>query len=184
MLAIGIKNAILFLLIILILHFLVKNILLDQNTKKPASAQSMKATPPTMSYFEGFVPASSMTDEKKKMMEFVNSEKDEQQALDKMFSQKIITECKAEEQCTEPKKDIGQLPLSTTCDADVTKLKGDGMKVKADCHLPQDHKNFTFITEYENERPLNSGKVFDGLSAFDTYDDYFQTYSSSCAALS
>ena len=138
MIAIGIKNAILFLLIILILHFLLKNVLLDRQTEqKPPAAQK--------SYFENF-----KEQEEKKMMEY------------------IMEPCKA--------KQPEEIEVSNTCQMEVVETKKEeAPKVLADCHLKQDKRNFMIIKEYDT-------KVLDGLDAFDSYDTYFQTYSSQCEA--
>ena len=163
MLNIGLKNAILFLLIILILHFLIKNILVDRKPETPAQ----------QSYFEKF------TEQRKKIMNFINS--DEETELNKAFDQKLIKECTSESTCLPRKSDEHILPLSTTCDAGIQELKPDDpMKLKADCQLPQDYKSFMVIKEYENEKGMNGGKLFDGLDAYDGFEDYFESYKTSC----
>jgi hypothetical protein len=154
MLAIGIKNAILFFLIIMIMHFLLKNILFDKQQ-------------PQKSYFENF-------EEKQKMMDYIFKE-----------SNSIVKECNNEEKCLPIKTDdtvASSKDLPTTCDAEVTEKKEEDMVVKADCQLSQEKKSFMVIKEYENERGMNGGKLFDGLDAYDGYDLYFQTYSSQCGA--
>lgn len=178
MLGLAVKNVILFTLIILIFHFLIKNAIVDRKPA-PAPTATLPVAPPQKGGYEGFVGhirperpdgPELYDDERKKMMSYVLQE--EEADLDTVFSQKIITEC-SKESC--PKKtDDAKLPLSTTCDANIQELKPeDPMKVKADCKLPQDHKSFMLIKEYENEKDLNGGKLFDGLQAFDSYEDYF-----------
>lgn len=161
MIAIGIKNAILFLLIILIMHFLIKNMLLDRVTSGGK-------------YFENF------TDQKMKMMQYIM---EEPSSIDKAFSEKIIQPCDKENDCLPEKKDDNTTEKSMSCDNILqTSEDADGMKIKADCKLNQDKKDFTVIKEYENEKVHNRGELFDGLNAFDNYDMYFQTYSSQCGA--
>lgn len=178
MLGLAVKNVILFTLMILIFHFLIKNAIVDRKPVPAATATVPTAHAAGKSY-EGFVGQIKSeradgpdlyNDEKKRMMSYVLQE--EETDLDTVFSQKIITECTKEE-C--PKKtDDAKLPLSTTCDANIQELKPeDPMKVKADCKLPQDHKSFMLIKEYENERDINGGKLYDGLQAYDSYEDYF-----------
>ena len=190
-LSIGIKNAILFLLCILILHFLIKNVLLD---KKPDSglAGPVKGEQ-DKGYFETFLPefvnknsndkAVQQDAENQRMMEYVNSNKPTE--IDFAFDQKLITPCEPKK-CLEPRKDDMQLPLSTTCDADIGILKDDSMKIKADCHLPQQHQNFTLIKEYENEKVINGGALYEGLgiNAFDTFNDYYSGYIGCASAAS
>lgn len=173
MLGIGIKNAILFLLIILILHFLIKNVLLDRK-------QTVPATPATKKPIENFFqqPIESKDDEHKKMLEFIN---EEPSFIDKAFDDKIIKDCEKQETCLPLKSDDNKLETSNMCDVSFEpKDKDNGMKLKADCKLPQVKKNFMVIKEYENERSVNGGKLFDNIDAFDSYDTYFQTYSSQC----
>lgn len=170
MLGIGIKNAILFLLIILILHFLIKNVLLDRKQTPVATAkkpiESFQQTPDVKD------------DEHKKMLEFIN---EEPSLLDKAFDEKIIKDCEKQETCLPLKSDDNKIETSAMCDVSFdAKAKEDGMKVKADCKLPQVKKSFMVIKEYENERGVNGGKLFDNIDAFDSYDTYFQTYSSQC----
>ena len=128
MIATGIKNAVLFLISILIMHYLIKNILI---TKAPERTErfSVRAAP--------------------------------------------VAEC--------PRKEESKpLPLSTTCDAGITELKPeDPMEIKADCKFDNsNYRDFTYIKEYENEKSMNGGSILDnGLSAFDEYSKYFETYS-------
>ena len=123
MLGIGIKNSILFLLIILIMHFLLKNVMLDKDSKKPA-------------YFEGWQDA----------------------------------ECK-------PVQEDVVLP-SNMCKVELadTEVKAPELKVKADCNIMQDKKNFMIIKEYEEPTTVSLD-----VSGYDNYDTYFQTYTSQCA---
>lgn len=160
MLNIGLKNAILFFLIILILHFLIKNVIID---KKPQTTD-------TKSYFS----TEKFTEQKKKMLDYISDA--EQNELDKAFDQKLIKECK-EDVCLPRKSDDNILPLSTTCDTSIQELKPeDPMKLKADCQIAQDYKSFMVIKEYENEKGINGGKLYDGLDAYDGFDDYFESY--------
>lgn len=173
MLGLAVKNVVLFTLIILIFHFLIKNAIVDR--KAPPEPLT---TVPTASKenFVGHIKQDKpdgpplYDDEKKKMMSYVLQ--DTESDLDTIFSQKIITEC--EKEACPAKKDTAKLPLSTTCSSDIQELKPeDPMKLKADCKLPQDHKGFMLIKEYENEKVLNGGALFDGLQAYDSYEDYF-----------
>lgn len=139
MLAIGIKNAIIFLLAILCLHIILKSILIDK---------TLPPLPAKQKYFENYVEPikepikENKIDEKSKMISFIEE---------------------------------------NTCNADIEekKIEAPPMQVKADCHLLQEHKNFMIIKEYDNEKGINGGKLYDGLDAYDTFDDYFQTYNSS-----
>jgi hypothetical protein len=184
MLSIGIKNAILFLLIILILHFLLKNILLDKKPDKsnlPSRSihslnESSEPSQPRQpieynNYFETFKNGDcSSNDENKKMLDYLNEES-------------IIKDCNKQQACPFPSRDDdSRLEVSGACDMDLKPQPAETLKVKADCHLLQDKKNFTVIKEYENEKGINGGKLYDDIGAFDSYDSYFQTYSSQCGA--
>jgi hypothetical protein len=195
MLANGIKNAILLLLVILILHFLIKNITASNpsnslNTSNSATniatnipiSNSINSNSkehflayPQDSTSENTSCKNSMTTEKNKMMEYVNSD------YSKQFDQKLITECTKPNLCLN-KTDDHKLPLSTTCDANITELNGaPHMNVKEDCNLTQDHHSFMMIKTYENENPNNGGALYDGLEAYDDFDDYYESYNSKCS---
>jgi hypothetical protein len=117
-----------------------------------------------------------MTAEKNKMMQYVNSDSN----YSKQFDQKLITECTKPDLCIN-KNDDHKFPLSTTCDANITELTGPPhMNVKEDCNLTQDHHNFMMIKTYENENPNNGGALYDGLEAYDDFDDYYESYNSKC----
>ena len=155
MLANGIKNAILFLLIILILHFLIKNV-----TGPTAGPVAKK--------IEGFLD---------NLMNKTNYAD-----FSRPDSMLTVNNCKI----NLPKKiDDQHLPLSTTCDANITELRPEDntKKVKEDCRIYQEHKNFTMIKTYENENPNNGGKLYDDVSvgAFDSFEEYYHKYASSCA---
>lgn len=173
MIGIGIKNAILFLLIILILHFLIKNMLLDRGVISQPGKAGVSGE---HKYFENF------TDQKMKMMQYIM---EEPSTIDKAFNEKIIQPCETTKvnDCPPMKSDDNKIERSMSCDNILkTSDDADAMKLKADCKLAQDKKDFMVIKEYENEKGLNGGELFDGLNAFDNYDMYFQTYSSQCGA--
>lgn len=122
------------------------------------------------------------------LMRFVAmGDSSESKSLDTYFKD-ISSDVKDKESCIESnvckfKADNQQLPLSTTCDADVQKIPlGDGKKIRANCDLNQDKKNIMILTEYEAENDMNGGKLFGVLDAFDNYDLNYQPYTSECAA--
>lgn len=166
MINIGIKNAVLFLILILIVHVWLKN---NLGQAVPLAATHANAARETFA---------AACDERTKMMAYVAGPNERD--LDKAFSQKILRECD-DGGCVAPKKDDSKMPLPTTCDANIQDLTVDeGMKVKADCKLAQEHKGFMVIKEYENEKDMNGGKVLEGLDAFDNFDHYFEAYSAQC----
>ena len=167
MLNIGLKNAILFFLIILILHFLLKNILID-NKKPTTKPESDSIKQKQQNYFA----IEKFTEQRNKMIDYINYADTEAEA-----KQKIIKTPECDTKCLPRKTDENSLPLSTTCDAGIQELKPeDPMKLKADCQIPQDYKFFSVIKEYENEKGINGGKLYDGLGAYDGFEDYFESY--------
>ena len=153
MLAIGLKNSILVILILLILHFLLKNFLLEKSKTQPitsANANSVK---------EGF---KNTECDKEELIKYVAMEDDI--SLDKYFKPSDKVE-------------------STTCTADVKPAEEENKdkKIKADCNLNQDKKNVMLLTEYEDEKDMNGGLLPGGLSGFDTFDLNYESYSDSCA---
>ena len=159
MLANGIKNAILFLLIILILHFLIKNV--TGSTAGPVAKK-----------IEGFLD---------NLMNKTNYADVSSDNTDKSDGMLTVNNCKI----NLPKKiDDQQLPLSTTCDASIMELRPEdnSKKIKEDCRIYQDHKNFTMIKTYENENPNNGGALYDGLEAYDDFGEYYESYNSKCSS--
>ncbi len=218
MLSIGLKNSILVILIILIIHFIIKNMILDKNGSSRPSIESENSK---ASYHPPYAPEKFTNDrsneritndkvlniseteicktkprdddallkkyQEDEMMRFVAmGDSSESKSLDTYFKD-ISSEVKDKESCIESnvckfKADNQQLPLSTTCDADVQKLPlVEGKKIRANCDLNQDKKNIMILTEYEDEKDMNGGKLFGVLDAFDNYDLNYQPYQSECA---
>ena len=218
MLSIGLKNSILVILIILIIHFIIMNMILE---KRGTTAPIIDAEKTKAGYHPPYSPEKFTNDkftnnkgsvnisenpqdmctnktrtddallkkyQEDELMRFVAmGDSKESASLDNYFKD-ISSEVKDKESCIESnvckfKADNQQLPLSTTCDADIQKLPlGDGKKIRANCDLNQDKKNIMILTEYEDEKDMNGGKLFGVLDAFDNYDLNYQPYSSECAA--
>lgn len=192
MLSIGIKNAILVILIILIIHFLMKNVILERSAKKPSEPFTNTKKdpadplfPPVMKKPEvckqvRFGDVQKKRTEEEAMRRYVDMGDDDTN-LDKFFKDNIVsTEVKELEKSLSDgnnvckfKADNQQLPVSSTCDANVQVLSDPKKVVKADCDLPQEKKNIMILKEYEDENDMNGGACSDGPSAFDTFDlDY------------
>ena len=63
------------------------------------------------------------------------------------------------------------LQQDTTCKVNLNNKENDiNKKIKANCDIIQDKKDFLILNEYEDENPMNSGKINESLSAFDKYD--------------
>lgn len=170
MFSVGLKNAILVCLLILILHFTIKNIMFDKGSKKE-SFKTSEEPPPQCRFYDNN-DKKDLETEKKQMLEYVMGDPED---LDKYFKGNPVTEVAKNQQCA-PKTDDNTLPLSTTCDPSLTQVNlGESMKVKANCDLPQDKKNVMLLKEYENEKPLNGGELYGGITAYDSLDLYFST---------
>lgn len=200
MLSIGIKNSILVILIVLIAHFILKNMILERSgngSQKPNTAQEKKepfmANAPVrcqdveVTQKCDVKPRDDDTMMKKmqeeELMRFVAMGDDsDSKSLDNFFRDNIVTSGLEESKCDKDvckfKADNQQLPLSTTCNAEVQKLQDmDTKRIKGDCNLKQDKKNVMILTEYENENDMNGGKLFGVLDAFDTFDMNYSSYS-------
>ena len=191
MLAIGIKNAILIILIILIIHFAMKNLMSNRNSqtkpqqdklqdklqdKQPDKLKenfeepSTKCAPNTNTNLES---------EKENLLKFVfgdNIPKDGS-GLDKFFKDysNEIEKCdKPYEQCTK-KSDDHSIPLATTCNPNIQELPSDlnDMKKGPVCNTKKD---LMILNQYDNENQMNGGIIYADINAYDNYDLNFQAY--------
>jgi len=158
MFGVGVKNAILFMLIILILHFLIRNLMLEKHLSL------------------------SVKSEKKEQMQAIEREEDdfpfETKRVEDKSKELYEYVMREEEHFTEPQPNESfetQLPVA--CDANLI------MKTNISKELPKEEKKLTsqknpflVIHEYEDESALNGGKVFDGLDGFDEYGDVYEEY--------
>jgi len=193
MLAIVIKNTILFILIVLIFHFLLKNVLLERAKVEryvpldPSSRVTPSATKPSESSFFRALNAAcpkeaevtvrpSEEDEMEKYVAFGGaSQADNGKALDDYFKEEGL-----KEQACKVKPDNNQLPLTRTCDADIQKLGNDSdMKIVKECDLKQDKRDVMMLKYYADEKSMNGGSLYDGLdlSAFDALDLNYENLS-------
>lgn len=190
----AIKNTILIILIILIGHFMVKNLLFERQKTAPTIKEVKEDklvhvkedAPPQISTKQvvstpSGVPSSVIVENtkgtgldkaKEELLKFINDDDDDIERFFEHEKQNITsdnTKCKSQDTT---------LPLSTTCDPAIQDVKQNNMKqVKADCNLKQDKKNILILKEYVNENTMNGGTLFGGLSAFDNYDNNYQIYS-------
>ena len=181
MFAIGIKNAILFILIVLIVHVVIMNILYARPSKSvvskesfapsassiQSSLQSLQSLPSNLNsqslpYPNEATPPiclppseSNMTNEKEKLLEFVFGQKnpyEEQNAV-----------CKA-------KSDDHSTPLPSTCDPNIQEiLKSDDLEKKTYCNTKRD---INIISEYKNESSMSGGTLYDGPGGINAFDDF------------
>lgn len=207
MLSVGIKNSILVILIILIIHFIIKNMILERPSNKGVDTELKNAKagyhpPYSPEKFTNIAevnqdacknkPRDDDAELKKfqedELMRFVAmGDSSESKTLDSFFKDNIVSsDVKDKQSCTEMnvckfKADNQQLPLSTTCDTNIQNLPltNNNMKIHANCDLNQD-KNIMILTEYENEKDMNGGKIYGVLDAFDNYDLNYQQYDAAC----
>ena len=195
MLSLGLKNAILVLLIILILHVLIKNAIADKKIKEPfqntalnkadlASLEQNKVQPIK-------APACPISSEEKKeikkedddseLLKYVYGDDKDTTDISQYFKGMDITkdvqkEIDAKLSCKTLKKD-DSLPLSTTCDPQLQSLQADenSKKVRFDCDLKQSISNM-MLGEYEGENAMNGGELYGNLSAYDGFGLNYEEY--------
>lgn len=203
MLSLGIKNAILVLLIILILHVLIKNALIDAESRT-----TPKKTEPTKVIKEPFkAPVSTLDleankvapikapecpapekkeDDNAELLKYVYGEDADQTDISTFFKGLDITrdvekEINTKLKCPVLKSDDNTLPLSTTCDPKLQNMATTlAQDVKADCNLEQNLQTM-LIKEYNNENAMNGGDLYGNLSAYDMGALNYQEYA--CSSL-
>lgn len=206
MLGIGINNAILFIVIILIFHFVIKNMIIDRENNK-TYAQSVNSTVVTQESSPGAVTTTAIKESfqstcpdfpkppdfnedsssKSKCLpnnESASSEKDD--LMNFVFGDNSV------------KKDSKDLdvyfPNEASCDKPYKEcaVKDDNhtplpSSCSIDYNLPantdmkkkdicNNKKQLMVVNEYENEKPENGGDLFGGITAFDGFDLTFQQY--------
>lgn len=198
MLAIGLKNSILFLLIVLIIHVLIKNAIIDKHIKEKfvpvASSPATGKEPRLISdkdigYKDGLNNNNTNNNtsckfpppqEEDELYDFVYGKDEDldkffkdnteiKQAIQEKLQCKVITK-----NCDE---DMSIIPQSTTCDPGVVAEKlNSKINMKPKNTLNQNLSLLT-VKEYEDENSMNGGALLGGqLNAFDNfasvYDDY------------
>lgn len=188
-LALAIKNTILVVLIILIVHFMVKNVLLEKPQSKPAQPVSSVPTPalepePLPVKNADIPPSKPSSDEvrggldkaKEELLKFVS---DDDEDLDKFFTKCTTTTPKSSD--NETCKSHPPFPLSTTCDPAIQKLPSSTPQAtlcaKKTTDTQESKKKVMILQEYDNENSMNGGDLYGGLKAFDMFDDNYQQYS-------
>ena len=199
MLSLGLKNAILVLLIILILHVLIKNAIADRKIKDASkepfqnttlnkadlvSLEQNKVQPIKAPSCPNSVPidnASKKEDDDSELLKYVYGDDKDTTDISHYFKGMDITkdvqkEIDAKLSCKAIKKDES-LPLSTTCDPQLQSLQADEnlKKVRFDCDLKQNISNM-MLSEYEGENAMNGGELYGNLSAYDGFGLNYEEY--------
>jgi hypothetical protein len=199
--ALAIKNTILVVLIILIVHFMVKNVLLEKPLLKPVQpVPSVPSVPVpalepvpslTVSKTGDIPPSKPSSDEvpttkqqggldkaKEELLKFVSDDDDED--LDKYFT-KCTTSTPMSSDNATCKSNVPRdppFPLSTTCDPAIQKLPSSAPQSTLCGKKTTDTKKKVMILqEYDNENSMNGGDLYGGLKAYDMFDDHYQQYS-------
>lgn len=203
MFSLGIKNAILVLLIIMILHVLIKNAIVNDETrqrKQKREAFETGAAPLDKAY-EKLIDKSSDTlkpsepqipacpapeqkggSEEDELLKYVYGDDKDTTDIGTFFKGFDVTKdveknIEAKLACPVLKSDDNSLPLSTTCDPKLQNMSAAlaNKDVKADCDLKQPLQTMV-LKEYNDESAMNGGALYGSLSAYDDYALSFQEY--------
>lgn len=169
MLATGIKNGILLILIILIVHFLLKNYLLEKRggmvngdrleTLANPPEDILGLDPVDNTSKAALLEKTKNTDLYKYVME--------DGEMEKFFDPQLLPES----------NDKFDTAYPIACDAKPF-VKDDTIdrKVKKPKNADQKNNGFLVVHDYMDENALNGGKLFDGLQGYDEYDSFYQEY--------
>lgn len=150
MLGVGLKNAILIILIILIIHFAIKNSMLEKFT---CSSK----------------PVSNLSQDKENLMKYVfgDDRSKDSSYLDSYFKD-ISKECKVEDvQTCNKKQDDHSVILKSTCDPNIQSLPPTPeLTKKPPCN---DKRDIMILNEYEEDKK-------DAIGAFDDFDMSYQSF--------
>jgi hypothetical protein len=180
MLGIGIKNAILIILIILILHFVIKNILMNKTVLFPIKKEKFEPKKSSDSLGPQKCLSENLSSEKDKLLKFVFGDDMPKgdNNLDNFFKDvsKKILECDKDNymEC-KVKSDDHRIPLASTCDPKMFELPSTDLIKKAD--ICNTKKDLMILNEYTNESQMNGGNLYAGISAYDDFDQNYEQYS-------
>lgn len=192
-LAIVIKNTILVILIILIGHFMVKNFLLDKKPRPSYKEEPNKELGGSLVPLKNEIVPSPIVPEnetplakpssepvsmiqggldkaKEELLKFVDGDDE----IEGYFGNDSDLGTQPTDNC-KPKVQDTMFPLSTTCNPDIQFLPKTDKSIKANCDLNQIKKNIMLINEYDDESTMNGGALYGGLSAFDNFDNNYQS---------
>ena len=181
-----IKNTILFLLIILILHFLINNVLVEK--KILVSKEKKKEVPEKINGFNDIdlkrpEPENNTTVKVDKMKELYDYvfDKDASSDLNKYYDvdNKLDENNKKDVQvkCAEELGGNKNFCMTTKPTQDELKAHyGNFNKVQCEGEIDQD-KHVYLINKFENERPINGGaEDASNIVGFDGFDTTFDAY--------
>ncbi len=177
MFAIGIKNSLLVLVIILIIHFYIKTKMLDNNIKNEKKIVNDKVIEKfnLEECKEKNKEIKVDSDDKEELFKYVFGDSKinlTHEDIDKYFSgEDVSKDVKSlKKNCPEPEKRITKDYLELeNCGPQLEKptFNYDKEKKKNECNIVQD-KNVLILSEYEKENSMNGGELYGGLDAYDT----------------
>jgi hypothetical protein len=175
MLSVGIKNSILLLLIILILHFLIKNGVMDKgvgitSSVPPTLPSVTSSPPPPPSSTKTEPPTSVKSGEhyKDDLLKFVFDDDKQEKQLEKFFDPQ------AQPPFPDDKTLKPDFPLACNTLSLMEEPKEE-LKLPKEIEKPS-IGNYLVVNEYKDESVLNGGDLMKGLSGYDEFDDHFQSY--------
>ena len=167
MLGTGIKNGILLVLIILILHFLIKNMLIEHQGA-PAKTLLSKLRDEAIENLSEKHDVAPVEPE---------SNQHQQQDLYKYVMDEGNMETFFEPELLPEANDKFDPSYPVACDATQIMDKQNTESLHKKPKQPtQQSNNFLVIHDYQDESPLNGGGGFDHLSGYDEYDTFYQDY--------
>lgn len=171
MFGIGIKNALLVLVIILIVHFYIKTKLLDKNINDTKIKND--STEKFTSHCKSEVKKEEKINDKEELFKYVFGDTQinlSHEDMDKYFSGEDISKDvkQLNKTCPEPEKRITKDFLELeSCGPKLDKPSFDFDKeMKNKCNIIQ-NKNVLILSEYEKENSMNGGPLYGGLDAYD-----------------
>lgn len=155
MLSIGLKNGILFMLIVLILHFLVKNAIHDRSTDVTGNDIN------TDLHMENVSPVDKAEERKQELYDFVMNESFSQPAQSPQPNEEKLddtfpVECDITQPMLPPKDPVVQYRQNKS-------------------RKSADSSAFFVVGEYEQDKNNNGGNL-GGLSGYDEYQEQFELY--------
>jgi hypothetical protein len=209
MLSLGLKNAILFLLIVMILHVLIKNALIEKGTlpktikemytektekvkeKEPEDIKKQEETKAKETKKEEPKAKDSKKEKEESTTENFDTEllkyvyDDDNTDLAKYFKGMDVTKDVTKDiekkiECTVLEELIkNDLPISTTCDP-ALKTASDANAKRIKADCDLKQTSaFMTLKEYEEENMMNGGSIYGDLKGFDSFDEAFEEYACS-----
>lgn len=188
MLSTGIKNSILIILIILILHFFIKNLLLSKREEPTRHGASINNTgglgspgspgghvspgsPGGLGNHSGIAEWHEAPVQKIDIAKPTSSDKD---LYDSWFGSEkpdiILQKGNELEKCQEV---LGLSAKPLVADIDNMLPLSSCEPIKINNNIVQDKKGMLVLNEYENENIMNGGKLFMGLEAYDKKSEMY-----------